>query len=191
MTREQDIDPSQSPHRLEDRSLSSENAPTAPSFKIENLKANPEWVDAIAVWHHHEWSKNQKNASEKNLNEKLQERIRLLQRHLNDDPLPSTFVAHENGRAIATVSLVYYQFSEQTLPSEWLTNLYVEPQYRQNGIASELLRCAIKHAQSIDLPRLLLYTSDCGPFYLRRQWQRVNTGIVQGRSVEIMEYKLQ
>ncbi|MFL0810948.1 MAG: GNAT family N-acetyltransferase [Agarilytica sp.] len=164
---------------------------TVDNFSISELKENSEWIELIATWHHREWMSHQRNNTPETLQTKLQDRIRLLQRHLNSEHLPNTFVGHIEGDAIATVSLVYYQFNDSAQPSEWLTNMYVEPEYRNQGLATRLLDHAIQYAQSIRLPRLLLYTSDCGPFYIRRQWRRVNSGLVQGQQVEIMEYKLQ
>jgi len=163
--------------------------------KISNLIDCACWIPTIAQWHHQEWLKDReglhgRDRSPHVIEKKLSEREQTLQRHLTDDPLPTTFVAHRANQPLGTVSLVYYQFSNEQTPTEWLTNLYVLPESRCRGIATELLHAAISHAVSLKLTRLLLYTSDQKSFYAKRHWRSINQGSVQGQQVEIMDFPL-
>lgn len=160
------------------------------SFNIIELKDKPEWLPQIAQWHHLEWLATHPGFSQEEAEKRLEERKRSLQKHLNADAMPTTFIAHQDDKPLGTVSLVYYQFSEAQKASEWLTNLYVDESERGQGIATALLRCAIKFAQAQKLPRLLLYTRNHVNFYRKRSWRSINRGIVQGEQVEIMDYLL-
>lgn len=164
-------------------------------LQISNLTQRASWLPVIAQWHHSEWLKNHQGLGGRDrcpeaLQSKLQQREDALSDHLNDVPLPTTFVSHRGDVPIGTVSLVYYQFTKDHQPSEWLTNLFVLSDFRRQGIAEALLRHALTYAMQQQLPRLMLYTSNCANFYLKRQWRKINRGIVQGQKVDIMDYKL-
>ncbi len=166
------------------------------SIRISNLNANEAWVSVIAQWHHEEWLRNHsgldgRDRSESVINKKLLERQNALLRHYSNDPLPTTFVALHDDVPVGTVSLVYYKFSKDQEVTEWLTNLFVVPEYRCQGIASTLLQTAIDYAYLLKLPRLLLYTSDQVSFYHKRRWRSINNGLIQGQKVEIMDYILE
>ncbi len=164
-------------------------------FQISNLTQQAPWVPVIAGWHHQEWLRTHEGLEGRNrspdvLQGKLEQREAALSTHINEEPLPTTFVAHRGDFPLGTVSLVYYQFTNDKKPSEWLTNLFVLPDFRQQGIADRLLKHALSYAQNQNLPRLMLYTSSSANYYHKRQWRRVNRGIVQGLKVDIMDYKL-
>ncbi len=164
-------------------------------FQISNLTQQAQWVPAIAGWHHQEWLRTHeglegRHRSSEALQGKLTQREASLSAHINEETLPVTFVAHRGNFPLGTVSLVYYQFTNDKKPSEWLTNLFVLPDFRRQGIADRLLKHALAYAQAQNLPRLMLYTSSSANFYHKRQWRRVNRGIVQGLKVDIMDYKL-
>jgi len=162
---------------------------------ISNLNEHESWLPLVALWHHDEWLRTHsglegRGRSPEVIEKKLCERRHALSRHLGEEPLPTTFVAHWAGDPIGTVSLVYYQFTHDQNPTEWLTNLFVLPEYRRRGVASHLLNSAIAYASSHDLHRLLLYTNDQVDFYRKRHWRPLNRGLVQGEKVEIMDYVL-
>ncbi len=163
---------------------------------ISNLIEHPHWVATVSAWHHGEWLQAQSarpGASVKpsEIAKKKGERERLLASHLSDAPIPATFVAHCAGMPVGSVSLVYYQFTQDQRPSEWLTNLFVLPNNRYQGIGDGLLRHALRYAQHHDVARLMLYTNDRAAFYRKRQWRPVNRGIVQGQKVDILDYLLE
>jgi GNAT superfamily N-acetyltransferase len=165
------------------------------TLAINNLREHKTWLPLIAIWHHNEWLRTydgmeKRQHSPESVAHNLVERKRSLSKHLGDDILPTTFVASLGDRPLGTVSLVYYQLDQSSEPTEWLTNLYVIPKFRQMGIASKLLRTAIDYANANKLSRLLLYTADRADFYKKRQWRSINRGIVQGQKVEIMDYVL-
>lgn len=166
----------------------------SPLVQIVDIKLNEAWVPIVARWHHDEWLNhheglNGQGRSPRMIHKKLLERQASLGNHLGDEPLPTTFVALLGTEPVGTVSVVYYNFTAANAATEWLTNLYVLPQHRCRGIASELLHAAMAYADSLAIERLLLYTNDQMAFYKKRHWRSVNNGVVQGQVVEIMDYE--
>ena len=158
-------------------------------FQISNLNQHTHWLSTVTMWHHQEWLKASDYPADHPESEtKFQERKCALQAHLSSQKLPVTFVAHANDKPIGTVSLVYYNVQNEHPPSEWLSNLYVVPQFRQRGIASELLNVALRHAKELGLQRLLLYTRDQADFYKKRHWRFLTFGTVQRQRVSVLDY---
>ncbi|MFT5082049.1 MAG: GNAT superfamily N-acetyltransferase [Lentisphaeria bacterium] len=177
----------------EDLSLGWHVSDSIKKVTITNLKEQPPWIDTVALWHHQEWLNGRKllnecQTSRQHIDAKLDERKASLKRHMDNAPLPITFIAHLDDLPLGSVSLVYYQFVASAEQSEWLTNLYVVPTHRCKGIASTLLDHAQRYAHDIGLERLLLYTTDQANFYKKRGWITVNEGLVQGHRVEILDY---
>jgi GNAT superfamily N-acetyltransferase len=84
------------------------------------------------------------------------------------------FIAEVNEKAIASVSCQLY---EKPYPQiikierrQWgyIWGLYVEPDYRGQGIGSQLMNRAIKYLKSLGCSRAILHTSPLGkPIYER------------------------
>ncbi len=162
-----------------------------PQIQISNLMEHREWVPIVSQWHHEEWLKaSTVDPSDPLVELKLKEREKALREHLTRKNLPITFVAHDGGSPIGTVSLVYYAFKNNQAPREWLSNLYVQADYRCIGIASELLNVALSYARNLGLQRLFLYTRDQAEFYQKRRWRFLTHGKVQEQRVSVFDFQL-
>lgn len=160
-------------------------------IQISNLKECHEWLPEVTLWHHNEWLRAcELPEGHPERETKYQERLCALRLHLSSHKLPVTFVAHKNGAPIGTVSLVFYNVRNDQPPSEWLSNLYVVPEYRRRGIATELLEVAINHAKKLQLQRIFLYTRDQAEYYQKRNWRFLTYGTVQKQQVAVLDYAL-
>ncbi len=164
-------------------------APAA-ALRILPLAQRQLWLDKVADWHHTEWLKGRSNATATEAQESLEKRRSLLAEHCNEQPLPQTFVAELNGKAVASASLVYYQFTEDQARSEWLTNVFVSFGYRRMGIGAAMVEHACDYARQHGVERLMLYTRDRSAFYLARGWEPCGMGRVQGQDVSILSRQL-
>lgn len=164
----------------------------SPNLAISPLCIHPEWIADIAPWHHQEWlrARGAEKMSAEEEQQKFAQRLQALQKHLNENSLPITFVAHRELQPLGTVSLVFYRFSNGIHPSEWLTNFYVLPEWRGQGVGSRLLQAAVEFARQRNLTQICLYTHDRADFYLKRDWQRRSLGRVMGQSVDILSLTL-
>ena len=155
-------------------------------MQISDLSDREEWLDTIASWHHIEWLKGRISATEASSHSSLTKRVRVLRGHLGCEPIPSTFVAELNGKPIGSASVVFYRFTQKQRQSEWLTNVYVCPEYRNQGIGKALIERICQHAAANKVKELRLYTLDKRNFYAGLGWKDIGTGIVQKNEVAIL-----
>jgi GNAT superfamily N-acetyltransferase len=160
---------------------------------IQPLREYPHWLTTVAAWHHEVWLNEQRDrfghVDPVRAQDSLQKRCELLRSHLSSDPLPESFIAIYHERVVASVSIVRYQFLSGQDCSEWLTNVYVAPEYRRRGIAAQIIDRACEYAASLGVPELKLYTSERAEYYRKLGWQGRGSGHVQGREVDILSRK--
>ena len=112
-----------------------------------------------------------------------------MQQHLFHSPIPSTFIAVQDGKPVGSVSLIHYRVSRE--PTRvWLTNLYIEPGYRQQGKGSALLDYAELFALRQELSLLYLYTFDSSDFYLERGWEIERVAQLRNLPIDILHKQL-
>ncbi len=155
---------------------------------IEDIAHQPHWLNTAVQWHHDEWMRHGQwallNAEQAHKN--LIERQAYMQAHLCTDIVPSTFVAHDNLHLWGTVSLVYYTLDSEQAPGIWLTNMYVAPDYRSQGVGSALLAYVHQWAARQGIARVRLYTHDAARFYLKRGWQYERAATLKGQAIDIL-----
>ncbi|TVZ37823.1 acetyltransferase (GNAT) family protein [Alteromonadaceae bacterium 2753L.S.0a.02] len=172
------------------------------TIEISHLREHPEWVSQVAVWHHREWLRGfregQLHKPGFERGEDIREREHNLRSHFGAEAVPATYIAHipnaepnallgDTRIPIGSVSLVAYQFTQGRKPSEWVTNLYVEPEYRKKGIGQQLLAFIEDYALQHQLDLLRLYTRDKAEYYTKRNWTFKHNGMVQGNAVAVFE----
>lgn len=142
------------------------------------------------MWHHQEWLKTRDHLSNSDDQEGYKKRHAVLKAHLGQDSIPSTLIALIDGQPIGSASVIYYQFSRNQFKSPWLTNVFVEENYRRQGIGRHLVEHACDLAKHAGVNRLQLYTHDKAEYYANLSWKIVRTGQVQRRPVAILEKSL-
>lgn len=79
-------------------------------------------------------------------------------------------IAEEDGRCIGTAIAFYYlsvpSSRNHTGRNAYITSVFVEPDYRRQGIASEMLRRIVARAQAYGCVNIMLTATDMGkPLY--------------------------
>ncbi len=92
-----------------------------------------------------------------------------IKEHLENDTLVA-WVAEENGTIISLAMVTYYSVLPMTSNPNgsfgYIQNVFTDPSYRKQGIASILLKQMIEDAGSRDVGRLYLSATDMGkPVY--------------------------
>ena len=72
----------------------------------------------------------------------------------------------------------------------WLGSVYVLPEYRSQGIGTELVQYAASEARRLGVQDLYLYTRHREKFYTRLGWKPIERPIYDGRPAVIMSRKL-
>jgi predicted N-acetyltransferase YhbS len=155
-------------------------------WAIADLVEHPEWLDSVVEWQHAEWLRLSDAAalSQAELSKALHERQLHLRAHLTRDPIPRTFVAHADGQAVGSVSLVRYASDPDA--KLWVTNLYVQPSWRYQGIGSALLAHGEAAARELEAQDLWLYSHDAADYYLKSGWRWEKTAELRGCRVEVL-----
>lgn len=101
-----------------------------------------------------------------------------------------------NDEPIGCVSLVNYTYKAEVDASQpnclehpvWLSNLYVEPNYRDRGVGQQLINACADYARKHGIKELWLSASDYTQYYLKRGWCVIRQTKLGGAKVNIMRY---
>ena len=157
--------------------------PTNPSLQIVYLGDCPEYIPLLAAWHHAQWGYLSPATT-------LEQRIKRLRDNTGKRVIPTTFVALAGGEPAGSASLVNLDMSTRQQLSPWLASVYVNPDYRNQGIGSALVNRVVAEARAIAIPTLYLYTPDKMEFYARLGWQETETLDYRGFRMTVMQIDL-
>ncbi len=151
-------------------------------MEIIDLSEQPEHIPLLASWHHAQWR-------DINPGQTLRHRIDKMQAYLDDNLVPSTFVAMNGDYVLGSAAIVEYDMKIEGC-SPWLASVYVYPDYRRQGIGSALVRHAMTEASNAGVREIYLFTPDKADFYQRLGWDVVSREPYHGRNITIMKYML-
>lgn len=149
-------------------------------MEIKLLSECREYQTQIVDWLWKEWG-----------NEKNYERYKMIIEHSMDpDNLPQTFVAVEDGKAVATIGLWRCDLMSRQDLFPWLASLYVDPEYRSRGIGKKLQDFIIRYCKEKNYETVYLYT-DLVDYYEKTGWQIIGKGLTEDmESVNIYQHRL-
>ena len=147
--------------------------------EILNLKAAPDDIATLALWHQDEWS-------HLNPGETLEQRTLRMRPYLNDDFIPSTFIARDNS-LIGSAAITAQDMQSRPQLTPWLASVFVSPGNRNRGIGSRLVLHVMTEAKKASIKKLYLYTPDKKEFYLKLNWTIMNTEEYHGHQVTVMQ----
>ena len=108
-------------------------------FEILNLKDEPENLAKIASWHQDEWSY-------LNPGENLAARITRMQSHLNNEFIPSTFIAKDK-TLLGSAAIISQDMKTHPPLTPWLASVFVRPKNRKQGIGRKLVSHVMSQAR--------------------------------------------
>lgn len=133
-------------------------------MQIEYLRNHPELVKTVSEWIYHEFAE-PAGVTFRETHEKFsQTGINLF---------PITFIAVQNQDCAGTVSLFENDLKTQWALTPWLASLYVFPQYRNQGVARELIQHALNKAEEMGYGAVFLRTEQTAEYYKKMGWKFV------------------
>lgn len=90
-----------------------------------------------------------------------------------NDPIPTTFVCLIDGSPAGTASLIASDLDERPSLTPWLAGVFVTPDRRGVGVASELVRAVEAEARHAGVETLWLHTKTAEKLYAQLGWQTV------------------
>jgi len=151
-------------------------------MQIDDLKNVPQYLLPLANWHQAEWQS-------LNPGQSLQQRIDKMQAYLNDDFIPTTFVASAQ-QLLGSAAIIQCDMDIRSQLTPWLASVYVDEAKRCQGVGSQLVRYAMQQAAEQGIEQLYLYTPDQQAFYNKLGWQELEQVEYHGVKVCIMQVDL-
>jgi GNAT superfamily N-acetyltransferase len=149
-------------------------------MELYTLKQKPEYLDQVAKWLYLEWGIKTKGSSILAVKEKLKT-------FKNTDKIPINYVALKGEHLAGTFNLMLSDPPERKDLSPWFGSLYVEPNYRNQGIGTYLLKSAVSKAKIMGIQKLYLCTPTQQKMYARLGWQTIDEVEFRNEIVTIME----
>lgn len=159
------------------------------AWQIDDIALFPQWLERIVDWHHQEWlEKGQwQHLGPTQLAKSRQDRRAAMDDHLAGGTVPCTFVAHERGQPLGTVSLVQFRLGSNEVVGLWLANMFVVPKARGRGVGASLLSYLQAWSDANNLGVLKLYTFDAADYYTRRGWLYQHSAALHGKVVDVLK----
>lgn len=151
-------------------------------LEIINLKDEPEHLATLASWHQEQWSY-------LNPGESLASRIARMQPCLNNDLIPSTFIAKDKN-LIGSAAIVSQDMKTELQLTPWLASVYVRPGSRKQGVGRQLVLHVMEQVRINGIKTLYLYTPDQMSFYKKLGWSVLEQRVYLSHEVTIMQVGL-
>lgn len=150
---------------------------------ISFLGEHPQHIPTLASWHQQEWQHISPHLT-------TQLRIREYSAYSTHASIPCCFIATQESTLLGSASLVESDMETRTDLTPWLASVFVQPDYRCQGIASRLIDECLNTARKLAIQKLYLFTPEQKEFYARRGWQALESCVFHGEQVDIMFYDL-
>ena len=151
-------------------------------MEIKHISERPESIPEIAAWIENEWGHDSVELTFDNIYSTLLKQVTIHQ-------IPETFVAVENGKFLGTASIVEDDMSTRPGLTPWLASVFVDPEFRNKGVGSELVKTIMKEAKIIGIKKLYLWTANKMDFYSKLGWNFFEQTEYRGKIVTIMSYE--
>lgn len=152
-------------------------------MEIDYLVDHPEFIPALARWHHAQWSDLSPEGT-------IEHRMVELRAHVRGG-LPTTVVAHAGGVPLGSASLVESDMDTRPDLTPWLASVFVAPENRRRGIGSVLVERVVDEARAIGVDVLHLFTMDQERLYARLGWSVLERARYRDHDVVVMHRRLE
>lgn len=149
-------------------------------MEIMKLKEAPQYTDTVIEWLNSEFGTSNSR--------KFYEGI--ITHSLNEDKLPLTFLAVEEGELLGTVGLWRGDLLSRQDLYPWFSGLVVNKNYRNKGIGKKLQDYVLAYCKEKGYQEIYLYT-DLVDYYEKNGWIIYNKGYeYTGNEISIYKFTL-
>lgn len=131
-------------------------------LQIVALHEAPDYFWPVAQWIYEQWWATPDNSVQV-VSEQLKE-------HLAGNSLPSTLIAVVDGQPVGSVSLLEHMVPGRADLTPCLAALFVLPEQRHRGVATQLLEAAYTKAKALGAARVFFAVPEQEDFFARRGW---------------------
>jgi predicted N-acetyltransferase YhbS len=152
-------------------------------IRIQNLLLYPQHIDMVANWIYQEFGK---GAPDRTLDYVIN---RFKNRNLNKPPL--SLISLIDNECVGVVSIFDNDLATRPELTPWLSGLYVNPNYRCNGIADKLINSVLQICKNLNYNTVFLRTEHTSDYYKKRGWTFVEcTADEDGQETSVFMRKL-
>lgn len=153
-------------------------------MKIEFLKENPVFFDAIAEHMFKEWGHLREGVT-------IARYYNYLEEKLNTNHIPLTIIAKSGANELlGFASLVSSDMETNKDMTPWISGVFVIPEHRGKGIGRLLINRLEQLAHGFGFEKLYLYTFDKEGFYRSLSWEKLKDECYLNNSVSVMVKKI-
>ena len=151
------------------------------AIEFTYLAHHPQHIPQLAKWYFDEWGSYVEDGSIESFQDKLQD-------YLNMDRVPLIILAVEGQTFVGAVQIKYREMTIYPDKEYWLGGVYVNPDYRGQHIASQLVQHAEKRAIELNINHLHLQTESLnGGLYAKLGWEIETQVNYRGVDVAVMQ----
>lgn len=148
------------------------------------LSQNEELILTISTWVFNEWGKHNSEST-------LEKVVTAFTARAESKVMPLTIVAFDDqGNPVGTASLTVNDMKSHPELTPWLGSVFIAPEARGKGIASELCRRIETEAKRLGHSRLYLFTDSAQKLYAKMGWTHKADEVYRDLNVSIMELDL-
>ena len=149
------------------------------NISIDFINDHPEAVKTIAKWHYDRWQNILPDFT-------LDTYAEFLSSHYKRGGIPTLFTAVSEGKVIGTAALEDDDMDTHPSLTPWLASVYVDVEYRKQGVGETLVRRVIKEARSAGVNKLYLFTPDREHYFGRFGWRTLFKELYYGDMESVM-----
>jgi len=148
---------------------------------LKLLTDDEETISILANWYFDEWGDSLFGDSLDKVKDKLNN-------YVKPNQLPLIVIATEGNKIIGASQLKFHEMDIYPEKEHWLGGVYVDRQYRGNGVAKTIISEVILLAKVFNISKLYLQTEFLdGGLYSRLGWRPLEKVNYQGLDVLVME----
>lgn len=151
-------------------------------MRIDYLADYPNFIPALAKWHHQAWAYLRPDDS-------IEARASRIQGCCGYREIPTALIAFTGDTLIGSAMLIAHDMDTHMDLSPWLAGVFVVPDHRRRGIGAALVGRIIDAATGLGAERLYLYTPSTEHFYSRLGWSLLEHTSYRGAQVAVMSYQ--
>ncbi|PSJ72516.1 hypothetical protein C7N43_33810 [Sphingobacteriales bacterium UPWRP_1] len=152
-------------------------------IQVLYLQQKPETALLLAQWFKAAWPDFYAAVSEQSIAAGFLERT-------NTNKIPMALLALNNHNQITgTVSITHHSITTRPNLGPWLSGLYVHPQYRHKGIATQLIKTVETMAPQLGCSCLYAGTSVVPQLFKQLNWEETEITPYHGQQLSIFRKK--
>ena len=102
--------------------------------------------------------------------------------------IPFCLVAHDEGKYVGSVSGLVSDLEERPELSPWVGALWVEPEFRRQGVAAALVKAALDELFVLEYEAAFLCaTAEKRTMYERQGWKLIEVNVGEGK-LDVFEF---